>query len=73
MLPERFLPPQARVPVLREPHPVQAVAKRWRVDQEWWQARIWREYFKLTTKTGLLVIIYRDLLTGDWYLQRLYD
>ncbi len=54
-------------------HPVQQVAKRWRVDLDWWQQRVWREYFKLTTQTGLLVIIYRDLLTGAWYLQRLYD
>ncbi len=54
-------------------HQVQKIAKRWRVDQDWWQQRIWREYFKLTTRTGLLVIIYRNLLTGDWYLQRLYD
>ena len=54
-------------------HPVQAVARRWRVDQDWWRQRVWREYFKLTTRTGLLVIIYRDLLSGQWYLQRLYD
>ncbi len=54
-------------------HQVQQVVKRWRVDQEWWQQRIWREYFKLSTQSGLLVIIYRDLLTGQWYLQRLYD
>ena len=54
-------------------HPVEKIAKRWRVDQGWWQNRVWREYFKLTTKTGLLVIVYRDLLTGEWYLQRLYD
>ena len=54
-------------------HPVQKIAKRWRVDQGWWQTRVWREYFKVTTQTGLLVIVYRDLLTGEWYLQRLYD
>lgn len=54
-------------------HQVQTVAKRWRVDLGWWRSRIWREYFKLTTQTGLLVIIYREVLTGDWYLQRLYD
>ncbi|MDH3673921.1 MAG: hypothetical protein OES12_00390 [Anaerolineae bacterium] len=54
-------------------HRVHKIAKRWRVDQDWWQQRIWREYFKLTTRTGLLVIIYRNLLTGNWYLQRLYD
>jgi hypothetical protein len=52
---------------------VQLIAKRWRLDVDWWQARVWREYFKLTTPTGLLVIIYRDWLTGRWYLQRLYD
>lgn len=52
---------------------VQAIAKRWRVDQAWWQERIWREYFKLTTRNGLLVILYQDLLTGQWYLQRVYD
>ena len=27
----------------------------------------------LTTDTGLLVIIFQDLLTKQWYLQRLYD
>jgi hypothetical protein len=54
-------------------HPVQGIAKRWRVDLDWWQLHVWREYFKLYTRTGLLVILYRDLLTGQWYLQRLYD
>ena len=56
-----------------ETHPVQGIAKRWRVDLDWWQQRVWREYFKLYTQTGLLVILYRDLLTDQWYLQRLYD
>lgn len=54
-------------------HVVQQVAKRWRVDQGWWRKRVWREYFKLTTQTGLLVIIYRSVQTGAWFLQRLYD
>lgn len=54
-------------------HPVQQIAKRWRVDVDWWRGRVWREYFKLTTHTGLLVVIYRDVLTQRWYLQRLYD
>ena len=54
-------------------HTVGGVAKRWRVDEEWWQARIWREYFKLYTTSGLLVIIYRDFVADQWYLQRLYD
>jgi hypothetical protein len=54
-------------------HQVQQISKRWRIDQQWWEQRIWREYFKITTQSELLVIIYRDLLSGQWYLQRLYD
>ncbi len=54
-------------------HRVETVTKRWRVDKQWWLLRIWREYFKVATQTGYLVIIYRDLQTGDWYLQRWYD
>jgi hypothetical protein len=54
-------------------HRVQGIAKRWRVDYGWWRRRIWREYFKLHTDTGLLVILYHDLLGRKWYLQRLYD
>jgi len=54
-------------------HRVHTITKRWRVDVDWWQNRVWREYFKLSTHSGLLVVVYRDVLTGRWYLQRLYD
>lgn len=54
-------------------HPVESIANRWRVDTGWWQQRIWREYVKLATRSGLLVILYQDLERGDWYLHRLYD
>jgi hypothetical protein len=54
-------------------HTVEQITKRWRVDQSWWRRRVCREYFLLRTESGLLVILYRDLLGGEWYLQRLYD
>jgi len=54
-------------------HVVNDITRRWRVNLDWWRQRIWRDYFKLTTETGLLVIIYYDLQTRQWYLQRLYD
>jgi len=54
-------------------HNVKTVANRWRVDANWWRLRLWHEYFKLTTDTGLLVVVYHDLVDGEWYLQRLYD
>ena len=54
-------------------HPVAQVTRRWRIDVDWWRGRIWREYFKLVTRTGLLVEVYHDLINGGWFVQRLYD
>lgn len=54
-------------------HPVAGIAGRWRVDTAWWEGRVWRDYLRLYTRTGLLVLLYHDLLTDTWYLQRLYD
>lgn len=54
-------------------HPVADIAKRWRVHAGWWHDSTHRDYFKLTTTTGLLVIIYHDLHRDAWFLQRLYD
>ena len=56
-----------------EIHSIQHIANRWRVDERWWAKRVHREYFKLTTDTGCLMIIYQDMLTGGWFLHRLYD
>lgn len=54
-------------------HVVEQIIERWRVDESWWRRRIWREYFQLITRSGLLVLIYHDVRAGEWRLQRLYD
>lgn len=54
-------------------HLVSEITRYWRIDIDWWRERIWRAYFKLRTDTGLLVVIYLDLISGEWFLQRLYD
>lgn len=54
-------------------HVVERVLDRWRVDEGWWQRRVWREYFQLTTRSGLLVLIFHDVRAQEWRLQRLYD
>ena len=54
-------------------HNIQWIARQWRIDIKWWQQRIWRHYYKLVTDTGLLVIVFYDLLNDAWYLQQLYD
>lgn len=57
---------------------VAEVANRWRVEDGWWRAdadaggHIRRNYYKLVTYDGMLCVVYQDLVTGDWHLQRLY-
>lgn len=56
-----------------ERHVVTAVVTRWRVSVDWWRTPTQRDYYKLTTASGLLVIVYHDLAGEDWFLQRLFD
>jgi len=44
-------------------HRFTSVDKRWRVHEGWWQDEVWREYWKVTTETGLLCIIYQSIKT----------
>ena len=57
------------------PHRILEVCNRWRVHTRWWEPdeAIWREYVKVATGTGLLCLLYRDLLHGGWFLARVYD
>jgi hypothetical protein len=57
------------------PHNVADVCNRWRIHTRWWEPQdaIWREYLKVTTDTGLLCLLYRNLSAGGWFLARVYD
>jgi len=73
------------------PHQVVETCNCWRVHTRWWEPgeTVWREYVKVTTDTGLLCLLYRDLLGGGrvprsqstaavpvsrgWFLARVYD
>ena len=35
---------------------VERVLDRWRVDEGWWEERVWRSSFRLITRDGLLVV-----------------
>jgi hypothetical protein len=48
---------------------VEQILEVWQVDDEWWRNRISRRYATLVLEDGLTVAVYRDLLTGRWYLQ----
>ncbi len=57
----------------RQRNPINQIINQWRVDTEWWQAQIVREYFEVTTQTGLWVVLFRDCVVDEWFIQRLYD
>lgn len=56
-------------------HRVVGKHNRWRVHTRWWEPdlAVRREYWKVTTDTGLLCLLYRDRLAGGWFLARIYD
>lgn len=59
-------------------HRILGICNRWRIHTNWWNptsggSAVWREYLKVTTDQGLLCLIYRDLIKGNWFLARVYD
>ena len=58
-----------------QPHTISRIIKQWEVDTDWWEAsgRIWRTYYATCTEDGLLCVFYRDLLSSEWFLSKLYD
>ena len=59
------------------PRPVARVFSRWRVETDWWRTPVAREYWKVElgdgAGPGVLCELYRDRLTGAWWLTRVYD
>jgi hypothetical protein len=56
-------------------HSIESICNRWRVHTRWWElgGSVWREYWKVTTDSGYLCLLYHDLRGGGWFLARLYD
>lgn len=49
------------------------VYDRWRVVDRWWAQEVRRDYFRVATSGGLVGEIYRDMVSGEWYLGRIHD
>ena len=41
----------------------------WQIDDEWWREPISRRYANVAMEDGQILTVFRDLLTGRWYLQ----
>jgi hypothetical protein len=49
---------------------VGAIEDRWRIDDEWWRAEaVSRFYYIVLLVTGQKVVLYKDLVSGNWYRQ----
>jgi hypothetical protein len=49
---------------------VMTIEDRWRIDDEWWRAEpVSRLYYNVLLVSGQRLVLYKDLVTGDWYEQ----
>lgn len=49
---------------------VDVVIDSWRIDDEWWRNAISRRYLDIVLEGGGHIIVFQDLITGHWYLQK---
>jgi len=49
---------------------VDEVVEEWRIDDEWWRTPIHRRYFEVVLEGGAHVVLFEDLVSGEWFLQR---
>jgi hypothetical protein len=49
---------------------VMIIEDSWRIDDEWWRAEpILRIYYNVRLASGQRLVLYKDLITGEWYSQ----
>ena len=47
-----------------------AIEDRWRIDDEWWRAEpVSRIYYVVLLASGEKLVLYQDLVSGEWYKQ----
>ena len=46
---------------------------RWKVETEWWNRLVVREYWKVLLGSELLCELYHDLDRDLWFVERIYD
>ena len=50
---------------------VDAVRESWLVEDRWWTpAPVRRRYWEVVTTCGRDLVVFRDLVEGEWYRQR---
>lgn len=49
------------------------IADRWAIDDDWWVDRKKRTYYQVFTQEGQGIILFRDDINQNWYVQWLHD
>lgn len=49
---------------------VESIGENWRMDDEWWRQPIVRRYVEVVLEGGGRVVLFEDLITGDWFVQK---
>ena len=79
---ERGPAPGAWAPALRlveppkpiaVPPPTAARAGPFRLSESWWEHPVERDYYQLVDNAGALLLVFRDMRDGCWYLQGVFD
>ena len=60
----------AGLPVMVERRAVESVGEIWRIDDEWWREPIHRRYVEVILEGGKHVVLFEDLMTGEWWVQK---
>ena len=48
---------------------IESVNETWRIDDEWWRQAISRLYMEVMLEGGKRTVLFRDLVTGEWFAQ----
>ncbi|HEX9487391.1 MAG TPA: hypothetical protein VF976_10020 [Gemmatimonadales bacterium] len=49
---------------------VESIGETWRIDDEWWRLPIVRRYVEVILEGGGRVVLFEDLATGEWWMQK---
>lgn len=56
-----------------EPPDLASRAGPFRLSESWWEQPVDRDYYQLVDRAGGLLLVFRDLCDGHWYLQGVFD
>ena len=49
---------------------IEAILETWRIDDEWWRLPIVRRYVEVILEGGGRVVLFEDMSTGEWWMQK---